>query len=470
MKNTAGIILASTLLVLAPASTYALGLGDASGQAILGAPLRIEIALIGSEAGIPELECFTLRPPQTVISSTYVLRQAQLQVLGEDGRARLLLTSALPMQEPVLEFAVAVGCGFGLSKDYLLLTEAPGGIAAPELPAGSMTSPELPPARTRPPAAALPLPPAGENSLRVANTLRLAALAKQKYPLQPKAREKFIRMMVLANPGLESGDSLVENGTELQLPPGLPLRRLASRATATRPAKADSAASMPALPPPAVGKSPDAAARPQRDLLVLGAPAERSLKPVELLAEAERLAAILLEQTKTQDALLARIAKLDDTLIEFRTHIIGLTDRIHRIEAERQAERLAAKPASLDFVELLLAVLAGGLIGASSLYLFNRRQSQREFQAAPFASSASSAMPSAAAPAAPSDDRMDFNLPWKKAPAAENRTDPPAADDPGAAAGSAPKAQDDFDFSLTAPLPRPDLEMDFPQTSKKALP
>lgn len=466
------MLLILALSSLTTGSSFALGLGNASGQAILGAPLRIEIALIGSEAGIPAIDCFNLRPPQAEIASSYVLRNAQFQVLGEPGRARLAVTSSAPVQEPVVEFAVAIGCGFELSKDYLLLTEEPGRLISPvpptAQPAATITAPsKLQPAQARPPA-----PASGESTLRIVAPLSLAALAQQKYPLQPKAREKFLRMMLLANPGLRSGEALIETGTELQVPPGLPLRREGSRPPAAK--LGDAAVSLVPLQTPGTGKTAGAIAKPQRDRLVVGAAAERRQNPAELLAEAERLAAILVDQTKTQEAYAERIGKLDDTLSELKKHYSVLSDRLNRIEAERQAEKLAAKPVSLDLLELLLTVVGGGLIGALSLYLFNRRHLRRGFAAVPSSRSTDLGMPDAGRPIPPAKELEDFDLQWMKP--ASTSTGGTAAQDssagtPGAdTTPSTPPAQNDFDFSLTVPSPTPIREETLPKSIEKASP
>lgn len=437
MKQIFKAVLVPTLAVMTSGSALALGLGAATGQAILGVPLRIEIVLIGSEGGIPALDCFSLRPPQAEIAGTYVLRNAQLQVFGEPGRARLLVSSASAVQEPVVEFAVAVGCGFGLSKDYLLLAEEPSRLTAPALPTlqTAATPTESVPAWATPRPSTPPAPPPGEALARVGTAPNLTTLARRNYPLQPKAREKFVRMMLLANPGLKSGETPIDSGTELQVPAGLPLRRQAAQPPGGKPATSASATSRPiatAPQTPAASKPAEIAAKPRQDLLVLGAPAERNRTPGELLAEAERLGTILLEQIQAQDAVAERIGKLDDTLGELKKRYLDLSDRLNRIEAERQAEKLASKPASLDFFELLMAVLAGGLIGALSLYLFNRRQFQRGLGSLP---DATSWRPSTADPSPP-----------------------------------APLAKDDFDFSVTTPPIPPDHMERLAQTIKKVAP
>ena len=77
------------------------------------------------------------------------------------------------------------------------------------------------------------------------------------------------------------------------------------------------------------------------------------LSATELLAEAERLTSMLMVQTSDQNKMSEKIAQLEDTHNKLKKHFNGVESRINKIEVERQAEKLAAKPASLDFAELL---------------------------------------------------------------------------------------------------------------------
>ena len=121
-QYAAGVL---ALLLAMTGNALALGLGNLSGQAILGQPLLIEIPLLGSDSLAPSADCFKIRHPLMEIENAYVLRNAQLQLLGERGRYRLVVTTSAPVREPVIEFGVAVGCGFEISRDYLLLSSEP---------------------------------------------------------------------------------------------------------------------------------------------------------------------------------------------------------------------------------------------------------------------------------------------------------------------------------------------------------
>ncbi|MFA7269596.1 MAG: hypothetical protein WC073_09660 [Sterolibacterium sp.] len=378
MKHLLEKTVTIVLSLIVAGSAFALGLGNSSGQAILGQSLLIEIPLLGSEDGIPAVECFKVRPPMAEIESSFVLRNAQLRVVAERGRAKLIVASPSPVREPVVEFGVTIGCGFEISKDYLLLTAEPAKIVLPpeaiKLPAQTpVESQSNLAASAKPAKSTLPAIPADE-FLRVEGAVTLKQLAQQIYPLQPKAREKFIRMMTQANPNLKQGDTQITTETELRVPSGLPLRRQgAYHPLAKSVAVAGQSTVKPVIVSPT--KHPAVAAKPHQDLLVLGAPAQKNA--AELLAEAERLTAILMEQTEAQSAASEKIAQLEGSLNDLKKHVSGLENRINAIEVARQAEKSAAKPASLDFLELLLAVLAGGAIGGLTLHFYNRLQFRR---------------------------------------------------------------------------------------------
>lgn len=369
------------LLLSAASAAYALGLGTVSGQPILGQALHLEIPLIGSEDGVPAVDCFKVRPPTAEIESAFVLRNAQVQISGERGRARLIVTTAVPVREPVVEFGLVIRCGFEISKDYLLLAAEPSKFPLPtevNTPRVTATA-EARPSEPTQTTASRGTPAAASESLRLGRATTLAQLAQQEYPLQPKAREKFMRMMMKVNPSLAQEDTLVAAETVLQRPPGLPQRRNGPYQPQPNSAAAKKPAAEPgsALPTQPI-QPPRDQVKPRQDILVLGAPGQRSA--TELLAEAERLAAILMEQTSAQSATVEKISQLETTLGSLKKQVIGLENRISKIELERQAEKLETKPVSVDFIELLLAVAAGGAIGGLALHFYNRARARRAIE------------------------------------------------------------------------------------------
>jgi hypothetical protein len=405
-------------------NAWGLGLGEATGQVVIGQPLRVEIPLLGTDGNQFASSCFRVRPPVADIGNEFALRNGSIQVVGERGATKLVVTTATPIREPLIGFAIAAGCGFELSKDYVLLTIFPNDSGAevalpqpaqrPTLPGTTVSAPAAPPAPSTAPtvapvtarpallaAARRTAPPpktmaatSSDQTLRVDADATLEDLARQRYPLQPKARKKFMRMMAEANPGLSTNDAVIAAGSELQVPKGLPQRR-------TGPYLEEGATAKPAqVAAPATASSPVAKPAPAgKDRLVVGGGGEMS--EAKLLAEAERLTTILIEQTKFQDAVTETITKLEGTYSKLQKHYASLDNRVNRIEAERLAEKQAPKPASFDFFELLLAVLSGGVIGGLLLYVFQRQQMRRN----PHAENT---------PAAPPTTSVGFKLPWAK--------------------------------------------------------
>ncbi len=349
---TCGLLLAT--------QAFALGLGSVSGQAVIGQPLRVEIPLLGADGGVPAAECFRVGAPQIVMDPAYVPKGARVEVAGERARPRLIVTAPM-VREPVVEFAVTAGCGVDLTKEYLLLSSLPAKAEAPVAAPAVAPAPVAAPQAAKP-ATAASARPAG--ALRVDAETSFEALAQRNYPLQPKAREKYVRMMRAANPGI--GD-VIAAGSDLMIPAGVPVRRegpYRPEAAAAKPA--------PASPPPV---ALPAAAKPAKsagkDVLKLGVAPERT--NAELLEEAERLTGILLEQARMEDEMASNLTRIEAAFNVLKQHYEATEARLTRIEAERAAEKAAAK-SQTGLVELMLAVLAGGALGGAGLHLYNRRR------------------------------------------------------------------------------------------------
>lgn len=404
-RFSAWLAVASAALGLATAGpALAIGLGNASGAVVLGQPLRIEIPLLGAVGELPTSDCFRVRPAQVQTGAGYALKAARIEVVGAPGQARLLVSTVAPLREPVIEFGITVSCGFDLTKDYVLLGSPPviaPVVAAPALPVVPVTAAAVaaPPSKA-PSAATTTLEP----SSPVASDTTLAALAQRNYPLQPKAREKYVRMMREANPELDAATP-IGAGTQLSIPAGLPLRRIGPyrpEAKAATPAAAPAAVARPTVVD--VVAPPRIETLPAGDVLRLGVAPSRS--PAELLAEAERLAEVLVQQTQMQDEIAESLTRLEGTFNGLKQHYVSMEARLASIEAERLAEKAAGKSRSQvnGLAELLLAVLAGGALGGLGLHAYKRRR-----QPAPVALSYD--VPTVAAyfgsqPAKPAVDKM----------------------------------------------------------------
>jgi uncharacterized membrane protein len=457
-SKTAGFGLA----LLAAGNASALGLGEVSGRAVLGQTLRLEIPLLGGE--VPAKSCFRLRAPRTDVGNDFASRNGRVDVVGEGKAAKLVVTTTAAVSEPVIGFALAAGCGFELSKDYVLLvglpSVAPTLSAAPTLPATPVVSAPATPASAAPaeaPAKAAPQHAAAD-TLRVDSAITLEALAQRKYPLQPKAREKFMRMMREANRAAIPDNAPIAAGTELRQPPGLPQRRFGpylgegkavapeqKKSPASAAASEAAVAAAPAKAPAAAGKQ----AKAGKDRLVLAPAAESN--EAKLLAEAERLTGVLVEQNKTQEEINANLAKLEASYADLHKQFTDMQARLARVEADRIAEKQAAENSKTSqLIELLIAVLAGGALGGFGLHLFQRRRMPQADMGIDGVDDGESAMP--AAPAA----SASISLPWAK-PAVPPwlATTAPAAPVQAAAAEAPPLVVAVAETPVAAPAPIP---------------
>ena len=416
-SKTAGLAIA---LLLAE-SAFALGLGEASGRAVLGQPLRLEIPIVGGDGGASAKSCFRLRAPRAEVGNDFAARNARIDIVG----AKLVVTTTTAVTEPVIGFAVEASCA-GLARDYVLLVGLPSAPpVAPVVETPRAAAPAEPVQAAKAPAEKTALP---DNVMRIGTPVTLEALAQQKYPLQPKAREKFIRMMVAANAGLTSGDAPIAAGTELRVPPGLPQRRVGPYLGETKaaPPQKHAAAETTAAAAPA---KTAASAKASKDRLVLGAAAESNES--KLLAEAERLANILVEQNKTQEDMTANLAKIEADYSDLRKQFVEMQTRLARIEAERAAEKQAAADSrTSQLIELLVAVLGGGAVGGIGLHLFQRRRAQRKADAEIDVLADDPPAPVAGAPIGQPWSKVPAVPPWiaKNAPANEAAAVAPSAD------------------------------------------
>jgi len=128
-------------LALSSGSAGALGLGQIELKSKLGEPLLAEIAIVSSDpaeleqlrAGLASPETFArvgLQPPDGVVAN---LRFDP--ALNAAGDAVIRVTSAQPIDQPVLTFLVEVDWGQGrLVREYSTLLDAPRTVSAPLQP------------------------------------------------------------------------------------------------------------------------------------------------------------------------------------------------------------------------------------------------------------------------------------------------------------------------------------------------
>ena len=121
---------------------------------MLGEPLRLAIPVLGNpgdELGGDEFagECFKLVP--AAANDLPQLSSARLTLERHGGQAFIVLTTAYPIDEPVMRVAVRAGCRVSISREYTVLFDPmsispPAAAVAAITPAASRSTPQAVPA------------------------------------------------------------------------------------------------------------------------------------------------------------------------------------------------------------------------------------------------------------------------------------------------------------------------------------
>lgn len=444
-------LLPLALTCLATAS-HAIGLGAPAGTPTLGRPLRLEIPLIGHSGPPLSADCFHLTPVPGSPDELYFPRHVRAYAETIQGKPTVVVL-ANAVTQPVVEFRLTIGCSFALARDFTLLT------SLPTLEAAKPAAP----APAQPPVAApyveAPSPPKNWDTLPLQKTTNLEALAREKYPAQPKAREKFKRMMQAANPtlvpaGAEFDLFPLPAGTALQIPPGLPERRYGPYvAPATPPGQPKPRLDEAPKPAPARAATPKAPpaprqAPPAKDRLVLDAAAAPPLSPAEADAELARLESIHTEQAKAQEALDERIARAQEAFDEIKQYVLQTEARIKALEEQNREQERRNREAQIW--QLAVAVLLGGALGAGMLRAYTRLTRRHRQEETP---------PLLATPASPAPPATPVRT--------QRETSPPS--DPVTIAMEPPPPPPTTPVEPASPLLEP-LDFDFTPASGTAAP
>ncbi len=201
-----------------PLGVHALGLGELRSEAILGEPIAFDIELLGMEQKAVDPTCFRLMQP--VGGDLPWLQKAQFNV--RSGQPPILeIRSRATLNEPALQLAVHIGCGYEASRQFVVFAVPPGGnfrpLAAPitivpaaqarglAKPRQSALAPDFPVAPKRPPVkhgdaipvlrgtvATVPVAPAPVYTEGV--LLRLATQLLNKEPALDEAQREILRL------------------------------------------------------------------------------------------------------------------------------------------------------------------------------------------------------------------------------------------------------------------------------------
>lgn len=408
-------LLSGVLALLTPMLASALEIGVPTSNPILGHSLRLEIPLTVPAGGkIPHSDCARLVQRPDDADGDYFPRETHITIAPRRGGAMLIVTSSRGIASPVVGFRLLVGCETGVSRDFMLLASQQ-----------EITAPANRAAVATPEAAAETKPaghPANAGEMVVTHDTTLNKLARARYPANRETRDAYRRLMAEANPELfaNGGDHVgsipVPAGTTLKIPAGLPRKEAllqkgaaehasdevpqAGSATANG-GKTDAAAQTQA----ASGEPKSPRTAKKADRLVIGGGQGRvpSLSQQELKQSLDRLEQMMTDKSRGDIAMSETLTSLAASFGEVKTYLQGVDERIKHAEAEQmraQAELQSLREelrSSYSLVELLLAIVGGGAIGASLIMLVQRFTARP--QPTPFGNGA--ALAASAAPPAP---------------------------------------------------------------------
>jgi TolA-binding protein len=400
-----------------PVTCQALGLGRLTGEPIIGEQLQLEVPLTGTTERAVDNECVTVRRAPDSIDADYFPRDLAVRIDRQAGSTRLLLTTQSALRQPLVEFRVSISCGYNLSHDFLLMAAprsepaAPAVVAATAPVATAATVPAQPVrssaidspvvAPTTGSTGRLPDGIRGKNVV-LDNEMTLEDLARRHFP-GPLRQQRFMRWVAEANPQVFTGAKdlrhhRLSGGTELVIPDGVPPRRPGDHQGPLNPLGEPNSTASTAPPRPApkpaaaqtIENTPTrtASAGSKDRLVVGGGSSAKSMK--ETIALVDQLTGMMEKQMNAQTAYAEKVQQLEATIGNLDKQVKGLESEAKQREAqwqvERQAEKVAREQqAEREWWQLLLAVVAGGVVGGALLWAFRAffgrgRDSSNEFE------------------------------------------------------------------------------------------
>lgn len=353
-------------------SVFALGLGEVEGRAVIGQRLNIAIPILGDLDNAVQTGCATVLPGSDDDGRDMI----RIRVEGD----RMHLSTSLGLTQPVLQFRVRVGCGSSYERSFVVLSEPPG--------TSTPVAVSLPTAHTAPreEVATLPVSPqaaplaSAQPAIVLASSTSLRMLSRQRYPGDSRARVRFIRQLAAANPELFASeeaafDQRLAAGTRLLTPPHLPaLPRAGAAATRAR-SGPGSGATRSAPAAPLAGDRPGKATGTGRGRLIVGSAglsAAAGPSAAELNESIDRLVEVMNQQIMVQIAMTERLKAVESELVELKRQVAAEKLRTAKLESDLKAQREAVERSGT--IQLLLAILLGGVGGAWTLSRISRRK------------------------------------------------------------------------------------------------
>lgn len=389
------LVLLSTAL-LGSAHVSAAGLGNAAGTVVMGERLQLEIPLI--EPGSSSIDCYRLQANPHGSDPDYFPRRTEIAIKpGADGKpARLVIAGPL-INQPVVEFQVAITCDAYVARNYVLFS-APGR----EL----NYAPAVPPVAL--PVAATPaVPRTGASGQKDRLGPSLEQMAGSRYPGEVKKRAEFKRRMREANGLLQnySDRAPIPLDTALIIPEDVepefapppkpertatkkkvkqgkhPAAKSKKKAAPAKSVKAAKATEPPALPSPQPVTPPVVAAAGDRLTISSGSGETPGSNPVAGGGTGNN---VLAEKAATsfaaQDEMTVRLAQSEATLQELKDVILRMESRMANLEQERQRlQEENRQKSEWPLLQIALSILGGGLIGALVMLKLQRKSSSNPF-------------------------------------------------------------------------------------------
>ncbi|MBI5107708.1 MAG: hypothetical protein HZA62_03095 [Rhodocyclales bacterium] len=342
------------LLAAVPGIAFALSLGEASGQVILGQPLAVRIPLDGTDLPSLRADCVKLLTVPGDLSENRIISG----MLKLDGRS-LVISSPLAVAQPLMSFRIRVDCGWNLTKDFQLLPEPPSASTATAAAIQAVIPAPAPPVQELPDQ----VPAAARLGVSEPTTLRM--MSRQRYPMDSGARVAFIRRVAAANPEVFASiggayDQPLPAGTQLRMPPTPPPRASTGE---TRPRRA-------APPRESARKKASAKGR-----LIIGPDALPSRSNDALAADLDRLVDVANAQIQIQIAMAERLAKMEDEVEQTKRAFAAQHATNLRLEAELRELREEQRRSS--YIQLVMAILLGGS-GVAAFLLWRGQSRARE--------------------------------------------------------------------------------------------
>lgn len=356
-------------LCMLPAAMAA-QLGPARGEPLIGHELRLSIPVEGLSQPLTR-ECISLGTHSSDQAGQFLPPKLKLEVMHENGSVTLLVTGN-SIREPVVAFTLSVACGIEVVREYQLLADMPAS-PSPQVPVTSITT------------ASAAAPPRTKIAAKTTSTQaqNLLLMSRQRYPGSPRTRERFIRIMLDANPSLSSRHTPLDATTSLVFPDELPPLPAAAAVPKPKPAQPITP-STPATALASPGNRTQPAKTPQNDRLLIGqAPAGID---AQIMDELVQIIPLMKEQNQSQLALMSRLARIEaeflqlqqqQTASELRQRV--LEQRLVTLETERLAEKNPAPSTAFGFLELVAAILVGGILGGLSLLTLQRWRNSHGF-------------------------------------------------------------------------------------------